>query len=351
MLQLSKIAPFVRRTAHRIACWAVLLVFGFLTSACDGPNTGEYSGFVEGLFIRPAPVAGGRIEVLAVGKGEDVAAGALLFALDDQREQADLAAAEATLAEAQSRLQNLKYGRRPEEIAVVEAQRDQARAQLELARLNYDRAKALLAQEAVSVERRDRAAAEYEAARASVASLTAELEVARLPARKEEIAAAEGGVKAAEANLKRARWALNERRVHAPAAGRVEERYFLAGDMVPAGAPVVSLLPADHIKLKFYVPETEIARLKLGTEVEAYCDGCGEPVTARISFIAKSAEFTPPVIYSEKTRSKLMFRVEARAGDGLTRLHPGQPIDVFVRDMPEKADGKADGKTDGQVGG
>jgi HlyD family secretion protein len=347
MPRLSKIAPFVRRTIQRIARWAVFLFFGFLASACDGPNTGEYSGFVEGQFIRPAPVAGGRIEVLAVNDGDAVAAGDLLFALDDQREMAELAAAEATLAETQSRLQNLKYGRRPEEIAVLEARRDQARAQLELARLNYDRARELLAQEAVSVERRDRAAAEYEAARASVASLSAELEVARLPARKEEIAAAEGAVKAAEANLERARWALNERRVYAPAAGRVEKRYFLAGDMVPAGAPVVALLPADHIKLKFYVPETDIARLKLGAEVKAYCDGCGEPVTARISFIAKSAEFTPPVIYSEKTRAKLMFRVEARAADELERLHPGQPIDVVVRDMA----GKADGQADGQVGG
>lgn len=336
MFQSLRIAPSVT--------WVFLSVFGLVVlSACDAPVTGEYSGFVEGLFIRPAPVAGGRIEVLAVTDGDAVAAGDLLFALDDQRERADLAAAEATLAEARSRLQNLKYGRRPEEIAVVEARRDQARAQLELARLNFERARDLLAQEAVSVERRDRAAAEYEADKAAVAALSAELEVARLPARKEEIAAAEGAVKAAAANLERARWALNERQVHAPAAGRVEERYFLSGDMVPAGAPVVALLPADQIKLKFYVPETDIARLKLGAEVEAYCDGCGEPVTARISFIAKSAEFTPPVIYSEKTRSKLMFRVEARAADGLARLHPGQPIDVVVRNVP--------GQADGQVGG
>ncbi len=312
--------------------WLVAVAAAGLLSlqGCGQRSSGEYSGFIEGDFIRPAPVAGGTLEELHVDKGSEVAKGDPLFALDDAKEKAAVAAAESALAEATSKLQNLKYGRRPEEIAVIKANEKSAEARLKLAKLTYDRAVDLLAQAAVSKERRDTAKAEYDAAEAAVASVTAELKVAELPARKDEIEAAEAAVNAASASLDEARWRLGERKVVAPASGRIEDRYFLAGDFVPAGAAVVALLPASQVKLKFYVPETEISGLQLGQTVDASCDGCSGPIKARISFIAKQAEFTPPVIYSEKARSKLMFRVEARPLGDAAQLHPGQPIDVTV---------------------
>lgn len=307
-----------------------LFALGGVLQACGDQSTGEYSGFVEGEFVRPAPVMGGTLKALHVDRGDEVEAGESLFALDDTQEKANAAAAEAALAEARSRFENLKYGRRPEEIAVIEANRERADARLKLAKLNYDRAENLVAGDVISKERRDQAEAEYDAARAEVASLNAELEVARLPARKEEIAAAEAAVYAAKAALEEARWRLGERKVAAPASGVIEERYFLAGDYVPSGAPVVSLLPYGDIKLRFFVPEPEISAIRLGAGVIASCDGCAEPIEAEISFISKTAEFTPPVIYSEKTRAKLMFRVEARPRGDVEFLHPGQPIDVTL---------------------
>ncbi len=93
--------------------------------------------------------------------------------------------------------------------------------------------------------------------------------------------------------------------------------------------PVVRLLPPGNIKLRFFVPQDELGRLRLGQALEAACDGCGAPIPARISYIATQAEYTPPVIYSREVRGKLVFMVEARPqADQATRLHPGQPVDV-----------------------
>lgn len=308
---------------------AAAFVFLFLF-ACDGSETWEYSGFVEGEFIRPAPVEGGTLAVLHVREGDRVGAGDLLFSLDDTVQRARVAAAEANLAELDARRANLEYGRRPEEIAVLEANLKRAEANLELARLNFERARELLADGVTSPERRDSAKAEFEAADAEVAALEAELNVARLPARGEEIAAARSAISAADAALEEARWQLGERAIAAPVDARVDGRYFLPGDFVAAGQPVLSLLPAGGVKIRFFVPAPEISSITPGQVVEALCDGCPEPVRARVTFIAERAEFTPPVIYSEKTRAKLMFRVEARPENAGDHLHPGLPVDVTV---------------------
>lgn len=304
---------------------AFLLLF-----ACGQSDQSEYSGYVEGEFIRPGPIEGGTLTVLHVREGDPVSAGDPLFALDDVRQKAGVAAAEASLSELRAQLQNLKYGRRPEEVAVLEARREQATANLKLARINYDRAVDLLAREVASPERRDQAEAEFEAAEAEVAALDAELAVARLPARQEEIDAAEAAVSAAEAAVDEARWHLKERRVVAGVDGRIEDRYFLPGDFVAAGAPVIAILPTGGVKIRFFVPQAEISGLRKGQEVGVACDGCPDGLSARVSFIARKAEFTPPVIYSEKTRAKLMFRVEARPAQAAEQLHPGLPIDVTV---------------------
>ncbi|RMF12748.1 MAG: HlyD family efflux transporter periplasmic adaptor subunit [Alphaproteobacteria bacterium] len=321
---------FVERLTRLFARYILTIAALLLSQGCSEHPAGDYSGFVEGQFVRPGPVAGGTLKQLHVREGDTVNKGDWLFALDDTAEKAALGAAEATLAEARSRLENLRYGRRAEEIAVIEAKYARAEAQLKLAKLNYQRAENLVAGDVISQERRDHAEAEYAAAHAEVAAIAAELKVARLPARKEEIDAAEAALAAAEAAVEEARWRLDERKVAAPEAGRIEDRYFLPGDFVPPGAPVVALLPPGNLKLVFFVPEPNIAGLRIGQAVRATCDGCPAPIRANISFISSVAEFTPPVIYSEKTRSKLMFRVEARPVENPDVLHPGQPVDVTL---------------------
>jgi len=100
---------------------------------------------------------------------------------------------------------------------------------------------------------------------------------------------------------------------------------------VPAGKPVVSLLPPANIKLRFFVPETLVGSLKTGQRVTANCDGCSAPIAATISYIAPNSEFTPPVIFSKESRAKLVFMIEAvPAAADATKLKPGQPVDVTL---------------------
>jgi HlyD family secretion protein len=111
----------------------------------------------------------------------------------------------------------------------------------------------------------------------------------------------------------------------------VADTYFRVGEWVNAGQPVVALLPPGAVRARFFVPEAELGALQIGQAVELRCDGCGAPMAARIDFIATAPEYTPPVIYSNAQRARLVFMVEARpeAKDG-ARLKPGQPIDVKV---------------------
>ena len=115
----------------------------------------------------------------------------------------------------------------------------------------------------------------------------------------------------------------------APADAQVAETFYRLGEWVGAGQPVLALLPPTQIKARFFVPETDVATLKAGDVVQLSCDGCGTPIAARVSRIATQAEYTPPVIYSNAQRAKLVFMVEARpdAADA-PRLKPGLPLDV-----------------------
>jgi HlyD family secretion protein len=138
---------------------------------------------------------------------------------------------------------------------------------------------------------------------------------------------AEAALRTAEARLNSSQTRLARRKVSSPASGTVQQVYFRQGEMVPAGRPVVALLPPENIKLRFFVPEAVLPKLAVGDAIAVACDGCPADLTARVSFIAQTAEFTPPVIYSLEERSKLVFLVEARP-EKPGALRVGQPVSV-----------------------
>lgn len=138
---------------------------------------------------------------------------------------------------------------------------------------------------------------------------------------------AEAALRTAEARVASAQTRLTRRKVFSPVTGTVQQIYFRPGEVVAAGRPVVSLLPPGNIKVRFFVPETELPKLSLGQPVSIHCDGCKADVPARITFISRQSEFTPPVIYSLDERSKLVFLIEART-DTPSELRVGQPVDV-----------------------
>jgi len=138
---------------------------------------------------------------------------------------------------------------------------------------------------------------------------------------------AESTMRTAEARLNSSQTRLARRKVSSPATGVVQQIYFRQGEMVPAGRPVLALLPPENIKLRFFLPETTVAKVAIGDSVNVSCDACPSDLAARVSFIAQSAEFTPPVIYSLEERSKLVYLVEARPGKPAA-LRVGQPVSV-----------------------
>ena len=138
---------------------------------------------------------------------------------------------------------------------------------------------------------------------------------------------AEATLRTAQARFNSAQTRLARRTMKSPVNGSVQQIYFRPGELVPAGRPVVSLLPPGNIKVRFFVPETALAGIALGDDVTIHCDGCKEAVSAKVTFISRSSEFTPPVIYSLEERSKLVYLIEARTGTP-GDLRVGQPVDV-----------------------
>jgi len=138
---------------------------------------------------------------------------------------------------------------------------------------------------------------------------------------------AEATLRTARARLNSAETRLARRKMASPVTGSVQQIYYRPGEVVPAGRPVVSLLPPGNIKIRFFVPEAVLPKVALGNDVTVHCDGCKADVPAKVTFISRSAEFTPPVIYSQEERSKLVYLIEARTGTP-GELRVGQPVDV-----------------------
>jgi HlyD family secretion protein len=162
--------------------------------------------------------------------------------------------------------------------------------------------------------------------------LTAQLRVGQLPARVDEQAAAAADADAARQSVRQFTWREAQKLRTAPASGLETDIFFRVGESVQAGQPVVALLPPGNVKARFFVPESVVGQLQMGAAVNIVCDGCAALIPAKISFISNRAEYTPPVIYSNGQRAKLVFMVEARpAPADAAKLRPGQPLDVRLK--------------------
>jgi HlyD family secretion protein len=245
---------------------APVCLLALLLAACNKHDS-AYQGWIEANLIFVAPDEVGRVQMLSVREGDAVKTGELLFAVDDDLQQADLAQVKASLTNAQQ---------------------------------TYDRAAMLLKTGAGT---------------------------------QKDFDAAEATLRDAQARLNSSQTRLARRKVFSPVDGTVQEIYYRPGEMVAAGRPVVSLLPPGNIKVRFFVPETVLPNIAYGDAVRIGCDGCASGLTARVSFIAKQSEFTPPVIYSLEERAKLVFLIEALP-EKPDALRVGQPVDVSLVPQP-----------------
>ena len=310
----------------------LLLPFMLGIASCGEPASDVLQGYVEGEFVRVAAPFGGTLVRLEAQRGQTVAPDAPLFALEAESEAAGRREATERVARATAQVDNLRKGLRESEIAAVRAQLSQAEVAAQLSAREHARQLDLVAKGFVSRQRADEAQAARDRDRAKVAELRAQLATAQAGSRPDEIRAAEAEARAAREALAQADWRLRQRSVAATVGGAVVDTLFAVGEWVPAGAPVVTLLPPANVKVRFFVPEPRLGAVRVGQKVSIACDGCGAPIDAQVAYIAPRAEFTPPVIYSRDNRSRLVFLVEARPAPGdAVRLHPGQPVDVTLR--------------------
>jgi HlyD family secretion protein len=301
-------------------------------AACKQASDPVYQGYAEGEYLYMAPEAAGRLLELAVSRGGRVKKGDLLFVLDEREATIARDRAKADLAEAESKLADLSKGARPEEIAVYEAQRAAAEAQLAMDLPRLQRREKLRQSDTVSAEARDEAAEAVDNDRARIAEAEARIASAKLAGRADAIAAAAAVVSADRARLAEAERSLAERRVYAPEDALVQDTLYRLGEQVFANSAVVALLPPRNIKVRFFLPEPALGHVHAGDKVRIACDSCAAGLTATINYIAPQAEFTPPVIYSVGTRDKLVYLIEARPDRDPALLHPGQPVDVRLMD-------------------
>lgn len=304
-------------------------------AACSDPPPAGYGGYVEGDYVRVAAPLPGTLARLDVRRGDRVASRAPLFVLESEQERAARAEAEARVERAEAALANLEKGRRPAEVETVRAQLAQAQATLKASEADLARTRKLVAEKFLPPQQLDSALARRDADSARVAELAAQVKVANLPARSDEIAAARAEVQAAKDTLAQAQWRLDQKAQSAPADALVVDTLYRPGEYVAAGAPVVSLLPPGNVKVRFYIPEASVANVRPGMTASVRCDGCGDPIPVRIDFVAPEAEYTPPVIYSRENRAKLVFLVEARPQKLASVLRPGLPVEVNL-DPPQK---------------
>lgn len=267
------------RTFHPL-----ILGLALLLSACEGSGSGTvFPGYMEAELVLVGAEASGRITELSVDEGGAVTAGDALFALERSAQKANAAAAQERLNEAEAALKHSK--------------------------ISLERAKNLRERGVAPQSRLDDAQSAYD----------------------RDLAAAA----AARAAYEEATSMLDKRTVAAPADGAIEEIYFRPGEVVNAGQPVVAILPPGNLKVRFYVPEPLRATLRTGQTIGVTCDGCPERLSASISFIAREAEYTPPVIFSREERGKLVYLVEARPQGETARLTAGQPVTIHLETRPE----------------
>lgn len=302
---------------------AGLVAFLILTPRLQGSP--PLTGYVEGEPLYLAAPVSGTVRQVFVRRGEEVKPGQPLFVVDPAQLEAQRDQAAAEVAAAQAQAQDARQGQRPVELAVLDAQAAAAEARARDAAAALRRVRPLVDKGVYAPARLDDARAAFQAAEAEAAAAVRRRDAAELGARKGQVEAADQRVRQAQAGLAAAGARLAELAPTAPSAARVEEVFFQPGEWAGANQPVLALLPHDRIKVRFFVPERSLAAYRPGRTVRFGCDGCREGLTAQIVFVSPRPEFTPPVIYSRESRDRLVYLVEARP---VARINPGQPVDV-----------------------
>lgn len=321
----------------RKALITTLLVIICSISGCRNGDNLTLQGYIEGRLIYISSQNSGALTLLPVERGDMIHNNQLLFQLDLNPQLSSAHEALANLNAAKAKLANLEKGKRPSELAAIQAQEEQVIPQITFASKTLQRYQHLYEKKALEKAKVDEAESNYKNLTSRLIELQENLITAKSQARADEIAAAKAEVNAAAEVLHQAAWQLRQKTIIAPTEGEIYDTYYRLGEVVPATHPVLSILTPQNIYAIFFVPEEQLSSIKIGQKISMTCDSCKQPTQASIYFISPKAEYTPPIIYSEKSRSKLIYRVEAKIPiQEAKRFHPGQPITVRLPEMAEE---------------
>jgi HlyD family secretion protein len=310
----------------------LLAPLAMVCGGCSNHSNGVFQGYIEGEFVYLASSQPGHLQHLAVTRGQQVTAGTTLFTLEATDEEAQQRQAQQQLAAAEAQLADLQTGKRRPEIDVIRAQLQEAQATALKSAQARLRDQAQYGAGGISREQLEATQAQADSDAARVQELRSQIEVAQMPGRAQQLQAQTNQVRAARALLAQADWRLAQKAVTAPKDGLIYDTMYREGEWIAGGSPVVRMLPPQNIKARFFVPETLLGRLSQGGRVSLHCDACAADIAATITFISPEAEYTPPVIYSNETRGKLVYMIEAYpAPQDAARLHPGQPLAVELQ--------------------
>lgn len=301
----------------------------FLLNGCDS-GSATISGYIEAEYVHYSSSTAGILQTTAVTKGQQVEAGTVLFALDNAKEQQEYQQAQSQLASERALLKDMQSGLRDAELDVLHSRLKQAEAALFLAQSKARRDKSQYQRNAIAEFEYEKTLSDVQQKKSAVEEIKKQLAADALPARQDRYEAQAAMVAMAQASVEKNRWIVSNMQRSALTRGRVADIYYRPGEWVPAGNPVISLMPPENIKVRFFISSSQLVNIKYGQRVEIV-NASLPPVAARIIYISPKAEYTPPIIYSNERREQMTFLVEARPEDPLFAaeyLHPGLPVEV-----------------------
>ncbi len=330
---------------HTKISWATLsMALAIMLSLTGCKNSGELTlnGYIEAEPILVASSQSGALVNLTVSKGAWAKPGQLLFILEQENELAQVAEAKAKYQRLIAILEDNTKGKRPEERAALQAELNSAQASLTLSEIELKRQANLIKSGYTSKSNLDILTAQRDQNLAKLSEISAQIKLAALGIRENLLDASHEDVKMAKAQLAQAQWRLDQKNIKllSPlgAQARIEDIFFRIGEWVPAGSPVIKLQDPHFIKVRFFIPEALLPKIKLGQKLRLSCDGCANRLSATVHFIASQAEFTPPVIFSQENRNRLVFMVEATpTPTQAIYFKAGQPIQIHLSYLEQEA--------------
>lgn len=320
-------------TGNRESLAASLLLALALLAACHQSAPLGASGTVEATEAQLGFQAPGRIESIRVKEGDAVKTGDTLATLDRSELLARRSQALAQLSQARALLAELQSGSRSEERVQAEAAARAANDRLVDAQRDLDRTRRLLDAGAVSQEQYDKARLQLDVLQSQKAQADQQLQLVQTGPRPERIDAQRAAVAQADGAIQQLDATLANAVVRAPFPGVVTVKDREAGETVPAGAPVVTIMNLADRWVRIYIPEDQLGAIHIGDTASISSDTYkSRQYGGRVSFIASQAEFTPRNVQTREERVKLVYAVKVSiTRDSAMDLKPGIPADVVLR--------------------